>query len=94
VSRVTNNSNTRSNIGMDATDFPHDLVQLQHAWNTAYEALAAPRPRDTTALRRRLLLLSVHLWWHPYWKNVRPLGAGGACRVAAVARARGAARAA
>ncbi|WP_333773002.1 hypothetical protein [Streptomyces sp. IBSBF 3136] len=22
--------------------------------------------RDTTVLRRRLLLLSVRLWWHPY----------------------------
>ncbi|WP_413254375.1 hypothetical protein [Streptomyces europaeiscabiei] len=42
---------------MDSTDFPDDLVQMQHAWNAAYEALAAPRPRDTTALRRRLLLL-------------------------------------
>ncbi|MFJ3235982.1 hypothetical protein [Streptomyces sp. NPDC086787] len=27
------------------------------------------RPRDTTALRRRLLLLSVRLWWHPYWET-------------------------
>ncbi|MGW2683617.1 hypothetical protein ACWC6I_10745 [Streptomyces sp. NPDC001414] len=51
---------------MDATDFPDDLVQTQAAWNATYDALAAPRPRDTTALRRRLLLLSARLWWHPY----------------------------
>ncbi|MFD9659622.1 hypothetical protein [Streptomyces mirabilis] len=39
---------------MDSTDFSDDLVQMQHAWKAAYVALAAPRPRDTTALRRRL----------------------------------------
>ncbi|MFF9162093.1 hypothetical protein ACF081_17745 [Streptomyces longwoodensis] len=55
---------------MDVNDFPDDLVQTQAAWNTTYQALAAPRPRDTTALRRRLLLLSVRLWWHPYWETV------------------------
>nr|WP_203605795.1 hypothetical protein [Streptomyces sp. SID8014] len=44
------------------------MVQTQAAWNATYDALAAPRPRDTTALRRRLLLLSVRLWWHPYWE--------------------------
>jgi hypothetical protein len=54
---------------MDATDFPDDLVQTQAAWNATYNALAAPRPRDTTALRRRLLRLSVRLWWHPYWES-------------------------
>jgi hypothetical protein len=47
---------------MDATDFPDDLVQTQAAWNATYDALAAPRPRDTAALRRRLLRLSVRLW--------------------------------
>ncbi|MFG3013776.1 hypothetical protein ACGFZB_25715 [Streptomyces cinerochromogenes] len=51
---------------MDVTDFPDDLVQTQAAWNATYDALAAPRPRDITALRRRLLRLSVRLWWHPY----------------------------
>ncbi|MER8225371.1 hypothetical protein ABTZ58_33430 [Streptomyces sp. NPDC094143] len=40
---------------MDVTNFPDDLVQTQAAWNATYQALAAPRPRDTTALRRRLL---------------------------------------
>ncbi|WP_434098461.1 hypothetical protein [Streptomyces mirabilis] len=51
---MAKNSNTRSNTGMDSTDFSDDLVQMQHAWKAAYEALAAPWPRDTTALRRRL----------------------------------------
>ncbi|MFI9605321.1 hypothetical protein ACIHCX_36870 [Streptomyces sp. NPDC052043] len=45
-------------------------MQTQAAWNATYAALAAPRPRDTTALRRRLLRLSVRLWWHPYWETV------------------------
>ncbi|MGW3459851.1 hypothetical protein ACWDE9_09750, partial [Streptomyces olivaceoviridis] len=55
---------------MDVTDFPDDLVRTQAAWNATYQALAAPRHRDTAALRRRLLLLSVRLWWHPYWETV------------------------
>ncbi|MFD4860679.1 hypothetical protein [Streptomyces atratus] len=46
------------------------MVQTQRAWDATYDALAAPRPRDTTALRRRLLRLSVRLWWHPYWETV------------------------
>jgi hypothetical protein len=72
---------------MDVTDFPDDLVQTQAAWNATYQALAAPRPRDTTALRRRLLRLSVRLWWDPYWEpslcltttscsDARPLSTG------------------
>ncbi|MEU9314039.1 hypothetical protein [Streptomyces sp. NPDC048256] len=52
---------------MDGTDFPDDLLRTQHAWNATYRALATPRPRNVTALRRRLLRLSVRLWWHPYW---------------------------
>ena len=40
-----------------------------------YDALTAPRPRDTTALRRRLLLLSAQLWWHPYWTTAPSLPA-------------------
>lgn len=55
---------------MDVTDFPDDLVRTQAAWNATYRALAAPRPRHPAALRRRLLLLSVRLWWHPYWETV------------------------
>ena len=66
---MTNNSNKRSNIDMDASDFPDDLVRTQQAWNATYRALAAPGPRNTTALRRRLLRLSVRLWWHPYWST-------------------------
>jgi len=42
------------------------LVQTQDAWNATYNTLAAPHHCDTTALRRRLLRLSVRLWWHPY----------------------------
>lgn len=57
---------------MDAIDFPDDLVQTQAAWNATYDALAAPRLRDTTALRYRLLRLSVRLWWHPYWETAPP----------------------
>ncbi|GGY13665.1 hypothetical protein GCM10010510_69640 [Streptomyces anandii JCM 4720] len=65
---------------MDLTDFPDDLVQTQTAWNDTYQALAAPRPRNTTALRRRLLLLSVRLGGTPTGR--RPLGAGGTVRAA------------
>ncbi|GGZ42601.1 hypothetical protein [Streptomyces poonensis] len=54
---------------MHATDFPDDLIQTQHAWTATYTALAV-RPDDTAALRRRLLRLSVRLWWHPYWRTV------------------------
>ncbi|MET7457993.1 hypothetical protein ABZT03_40340 [Streptomyces sp. NPDC005574] len=54
---------------MDAIDFPDDLVRTQYAWNATYEALASPHRRETTALRRRLLRLSVRLWWHPYWET-------------------------
>lgn len=51
---------------MSARPFPDDLVHTQHAWNATYQALAACRPADNTLLRRRLLRLSVHLYWHPY----------------------------
>ncbi|GGS94245.1 hypothetical protein GCM10010206_66160 [Streptomyces cinerochromogenes] len=69
VPEATRNPNKQSNTGMDVTDFPDGLVRTQAAWNTTYQAVAAPGPRDTTALRRRLLLLSVRLWWHPYWET-------------------------
>ncbi|MFJ3213494.1 hypothetical protein [Streptomyces flaveolus] len=78
---------------MDAIDFPDDLVQTQAAWNATYDALAAPRPRDTTALRRRLLLLSVRLWWHPYWKTAPSVPAA-RTELRQMVRARGAVRAA
>ncbi|MET8102263.1 hypothetical protein ABZV29_38435 [Streptomyces sp. NPDC005236] len=50
-----------------SVSFPDELVQLQAAWNRTYDALAAPRPAGQTVLRRRLLTLSVRLWWHPFW---------------------------
>ncbi|MEU5893597.1 hypothetical protein ABZ835_43290 [Streptomyces sp. NPDC047461] len=52
---------------MERVDLPHDLVCLQAAWYRTYDALAAPRPARTAALRRRLYALSVRLRWHPYW---------------------------
>ncbi|MFF0001594.1 hypothetical protein [Streptomyces avermitilis] len=55
---------------MESAPFHHDLVQLQAAWNRTYDALAAePRPTANTALRRRLLMLSARLWWHPFWSG-------------------------
>ncbi|MCM1943516.1 hypothetical protein NC239_35555 [Streptomyces sp. G3] len=78
---------------MDAIDFPDDLVQTQAAWNAAYDALAAPRPCDTTALRRRLLRLSVRLWWHPYWETA-PSASAARTELRQMVRARGAVRAA
>lgn len=74
VSEMTANSNRRSNGGMK----PDGVVRTQAAWNS----LAAPHRRNITALRRRLLRLSVRLWWHPYW-DTAALGADGAHRAAA-----------
>lgn len=48
------------------TPFPEDLLQTQQDWNRTYEALAA-RPAHTTALRRRLQLLSARIAAHPFW---------------------------
>ncbi|MFE3250988.1 hypothetical protein [Streptomyces sp. NPDC059209] len=40
----------------------------QRAWDRAYRALAEPGRRGgTTVLRRRLIMLSAQVWWHPYW---------------------------
>ncbi|MGW2779574.1 hypothetical protein ACWC4C_45130 [Streptomyces olivaceoviridis] len=78
---------------MDVTGFPDDLVQTQAAWNATYQALAAPHLRDTAALRRRLLLLSVRLWWHPYWETVPSVPAA-RTELRQLARARRAVRAA
>ncbi|MGW1596690.1 hypothetical protein [Streptomyces sp. NPDC002343] len=50
------------------------------------------RPRDTTALPRRLLL-SVRLWWHPYWETAPSVPAARS-ELRQLTRARGAARAA
>ncbi|MEV4449491.1 hypothetical protein [Streptomyces mirabilis] len=47
--------------------FPEDLVPAQCAWERTYRSLADPANRQrTTVLRRRLLELSVQVWWHPY----------------------------
>ncbi|MFJ8510798.1 hypothetical protein [Streptomyces avermitilis] len=54
---------------MESASFPHDLVELQAAWNRTYAALAEPCPTANTALRRRLLMLSTRLWWHPFWSG-------------------------
>lgn len=64
---------------MDPFRFPDDLVRAQQAWTTAYRALAAPRPRRATVLRRQLLRLSVRLQEHPFWTT--PYGRGPAARV-------------
>jgi hypothetical protein len=69
------------------------LVQTQAAWNATYDALAAPRPRDTAALRRRLLRLSVRLWWHPYWETAPSVPAARS-ELRHLARTHGAVRAA
>ncbi|MFZ4277913.1 hypothetical protein ACOZFM_34990 [Streptomyces arboris] len=74
--------------------FPDDLIHAQQQWHDTYRALAAPRPRRTTELRRRLLRLSVRIHWHPFWST--PAGRMPAGRVelrqrAAEGRTRGAA---
>ncbi|MCM2579710.1 hypothetical protein [Streptomyces meridianus] len=52
--------------------FPEDLIAAQRAWDRTYRALADPAQRGrTTALRRRLLELSVQVWWHPYWRDAK-----------------------
>lgn len=57
VSDVTSNSNKRSNAGMDAIDFPDDLVQTQAAWRRllrpvvwAGGALAGTAPMGAAAV--------------------------------------------
>ncbi|MFC9179275.1 hypothetical protein ACFTZJ_00815 [Streptomyces globisporus] len=54
---------------MDRFPFPDDLIRAQQDWHATYCALAAPRPRHATELRRRLLLLSVRIEWHPFWST-------------------------
>ncbi|MEG9551675.1 hypothetical protein V5N34_26740 [Streptomyces baarnensis] len=44
-------------------------VRWLERWHATYRALAAPRPRRTTELRRRLLMLSVRIHWHPFWST-------------------------
>ncbi|GGX70241.1 hypothetical protein [Streptomyces fructofermentans] len=57
---------------MDPIAFPHDLIELQAAWNRTYAALAEPRlspAAGSAELRRRLVVLSARLWWHPFWSG-------------------------
>ncbi|MFJ6354830.1 hypothetical protein ACIQKB_35905 [Streptomyces sp. NPDC092046] len=63
---------------MTPRPFPADLVRTQQAWTATYTALAAAGTGSTTVLRRRLLRLSVALWWHPWWAAS---GAGPAARI-------------
>ncbi|MGW7196215.1 hypothetical protein [Streptomyces chryseus] len=52
---------------MAQNTLPDDLAQAQYDWGRTYSALAARHPGGTTALRRRLLLLSNRIFWHPFW---------------------------
>lgn len=54
---------------MEHALFPRDLIALQADWQRTYTALAAPDPVHTTALRRRLHVLSGQLLFHPYWSG-------------------------
>ncbi|MFB7969555.1 hypothetical protein [Streptomyces rubiginosohelvolus] len=64
---------------MDRFPFPDDLIDAQRDWHATYRALAALRPRHAAELRRRLLLLSVRIHWHPWWST--PAGWSPAARV-------------
>ncbi|MFI5748892.1 hypothetical protein ACIBBE_23855 [Streptomyces sp. NPDC051644] len=53
---------------MARNDFPNDLVQIHRAWARTYGELARRSPAtSTTALRRRLILLSCRLAGHHFW---------------------------
>ncbi|MFJ1804451.1 hypothetical protein [Streptomyces sp. NPDC088180] len=54
---------------MDHIPFPDNLIRAQQDWHYRYRALAVPRPGRATELRRRLLLLSVRIEWHPFWST-------------------------
>ncbi|GAA5607960.1 hypothetical protein [Streptomyces griseus] len=64
---------------MGRIPFPDDLIRAQQDWHAAYRALAVPRPRGATELRRRLLALSVRTHWHPFGST--PDGWSSAARV-------------
>ncbi|MFD5143088.1 hypothetical protein [Streptomyces sp. NPDC058401] len=50
--------------------FPADLLALARAQHDTYTALAhAPAGASTASLRRRLVLLDLHLASHPYWAS-------------------------
>ncbi|MER7763044.1 hypothetical protein [Streptomyces sp. NPDC097619] len=62
---------------MNPFRFPDDLVALQASWLLTYDAPAqAPAGVGTTALRRRLIALSLSLHTHPFWASpgLRPSG--------------------
>ncbi|MFB6426401.1 hypothetical protein ACFCXC_35865 [Streptomyces microflavus] len=54
---------------MDRFPFPADLIHAQQEWHDTYRALAAPRPRRATELRR-LLALSARIHGHPFWATL------------------------
>lgn len=56
--------------------FPDDLVTAQEAWTHTYEELARPHPTDITTLRRRLIHLSVKVYFHPFWTRHAEPSAG------------------
>ncbi|WP_405187195.1 hypothetical protein OG582_38460 [Streptomyces anulatus] len=72
---------------MDRFPFPDDLIHAQQEWHDTYRALAVPRPRRATELRRRLLRLSVRIEGHPFWST--PAGWTPAARVELRRRAGG-----
>ncbi|WP_405914467.1 hypothetical protein [Streptomyces sp. NBC_00963] len=49
--------------------FPDELVQAQREWSRTYAELSVPRPRNPTALRRRLLRLSLWIEQHPFFRT-------------------------
>ncbi|GAU70700.1 putative hypothetical protein [Streptomyces sp. NBRC 110611] len=54
-------------LAMESPSY-HELLRAQVDWNRTYAALAAsPSSASTTALRRRLLRLSVQVFWHPFF---------------------------
>ncbi|MFJ8314033.1 MULTISPECIES: hypothetical protein [unclassified Streptomyces] len=59
-----------------ARTFPDDLLQAQREWHRTYAALAE-RPVHTTALRRRLQVLSRRIETHPFF-DAMPGGAAAA----------------
>ncbi|WP_432012671.1 hypothetical protein [Streptomyces cucumeris] len=55
---------------MRCSALPEDLIAAQCAWERTYRSLAdTANWQRTTALRHRLLELSVQVWWHPYWQQ-------------------------
>ncbi|MFB7176852.1 hypothetical protein ACFCYI_03975 [Streptomyces sp. NPDC056257] len=68
--------------------FPDDLLDLQAAWLRAYTDLARqPARAGTTALRRRLIMLSCRIEAHPFWASRAAPGPPGSSCAAAPARA-------